>query len=255
MAKKYYWLKLPSNFFVDPKIKKLRRIAGGDTYVIIFLKMMLLVINTNGILEFEGIEKTLEDELSLKLDEDENNVKVVLAFLSSNGELEEVSDEAFLLQRVPDLLGKEGDSAERMRKLRERQNVGTSHCDGYVTRSDTEKEKDIEKEIKPSLFLSPTPERKERFDLKYLNKFREELITTCPTFAFSLQGKMGYSSNHLGFCIKGGYIFDLHTNKIVKSTESFEIWQYLYHVKTHVLDIAQIQAQNQSKEVTNANNN
>jgi len=66
---------------------------------------------------------------------------------------------------------------------------------------------------------------------------------------------MGYSSNHLGFCIKGGYIFDLHTNKIVKSTESFEIWQYLYHVKTHVLDIAQIQAQNQSKEVTNANNN
>lgn len=259
MAKKYYWLKLPSNFFVDPKIKKLRRIAGGDTYVIIFLKMMLLVINTNGILEFEGIEKTLEDELSLKLDEDENNVKVVLAFLSSNGELEEVSDEAFLLQRVPDLIGKEGDSAERMRKLRERQNVGeiplTSHCDGYVTRSDTEKEKDIEKEIKPSLFLSPTPERKERFDLKYLNKFREELITTCPTFAFSLQGKMGYSSNHLGFCIKGGYIFDLHTNKIVKSTESFEIWQYLYHVKTHVLDLAQIQAQNQHKEENYANHN
>lgn len=259
MAKKYYWLKLPSNFFVDPKIKKLRRIAGGDTYVIIFLKMMLLVINTNGILEFEGIEKTLEDELSLKLDEDENNVKVVLAFLSSNGELEEVSDEAFLLQRVPDLIGKEGDSAERMRKLRECKNLGeipqTSQCDGYVTRSDTEKEKDREKEIKPSLFLSPTPERRERFDLKYLNKFREELITTCPTFAFSLQGKMGYSSNHLGFCIKGGYIFDLHTNKIVKSTESFEIWQYLYHVKTHVLDLAQIQAQNQNKEENYATNN
>lgn len=54
------------------------------------------MINTNGILEFEGIEKTLEDELSLKLDEDENNVKVVLAFLSSNGKLEEVSDEAFI---------------------------------------------------------------------------------------------------------------------------------------------------------------
>lgn len=220
---------------------------------------MLLVINTNGILEFEGIEKTLEDELSLKLDEDENNVKVVLAFLSSNGELEEVSDEAFLLQRVPDLVGKEGDSAERMRKLRERKNIGeiplTSQCDGYVTRSDTEKEKDIEKEIKPSLFLSPSSEKKERFDLKYLNKFREELITTCPTFAFTLQGKMGYSSNHLGFCIKGGYIFDLHTNKIVKSTESFEIWQYLYHVKTHVLDLAQIQAQNQHKEENYANNN
>lgn len=261
MAKKYYWLKLPSNFFVDPKIKKLRRIAGGDTYVIIFLKMMLLVINTNGILEFEGIEKTLEDELSLKLDEDENNVKVVLAFLSSNGELEEVSDEAFLLQRVPDLVGKEGDSAERVRRLRDKKKVELLHCNDTVTECNDDvtqrkrKIEDIEKDIKPSLLLSPSPERKERFDLKYLNKFREELITTCPTFAFSLQGKIGYSSNHLGFCIKGGYIFDLHTNQIVKSTESFSIWQYLYHVRAHVLHLAQIQAQNQHKETTNANNN
>lgn len=258
MAKKYYWLKLPSNFFVDPKIKKLRRIAGGDTYVIIFLKMMLLVINTNGILEFEGIEKTLEDELSLKLDEDENNVKVVLAFLSSNGELEEVSDEAFLLQRVPDLVGKEGDSAERMRKLRERKNIGEipsmSQCDGYVTRSDTEKEKDIEKEIKPSLLLSPTS-HKPTYDLKDIKSFREQLSNVCPTFQFSLCNELGYSREHRGFCLKSGYIFSLHTNKLVDRSESFEIWQHLFHKKNKVFELANTQIQNQNKEENYANNN
>ena len=67
MQKKYYWLKLPISFFSDPRIKKLRRIAGGDTYVIIFLKIMLTVINSEGIYTYEGIEKTLEEELALKL--------------------------------------------------------------------------------------------------------------------------------------------------------------------------------------------
>lgn len=253
MSKKYYWLKLPNNFFVDPKIKKLRRIAGGDTYVIIFLKMMLLVINTNGILEFEGIEKTLEDELSLKLDEDENNVKVVLAFLSANGELEEVSDEAFLLQRVGNLIGKEGDSAERMRKLRERKNIGelpqTSQCDGYVTRSDTEKEKDIEKEIKPSLLLSPKV-KYERVDFK---TFKKQLIQFCPKYEFRLSEELGYTREHRGFCLKSGYIYSLHTNKLVDSSESFEIWQYLFHRKNKVFELANTQIKNQHKEENYAN--
>jgi|GEM_PF-1145387 len=260
MAKKYYWLKLPSNFFVDPKIKKLRRIAGGDTYVIIFLKMMLLVINTNGILEFEGIEKTLEDELSLKLDEDENNVKVVLAFLSSNGELEEVSDEAFLLQRVPNLVGKEGDSAERVRRLRDKKKVEVLHCDDTVTECNDDvtqrkrKIEDIEKDIKPSLLLSPSPQRS-AFDLKSIKSFREQLFNLCPTLEFSLCGQLGYSNEHKGFCLKSGYIYSLQTKQLVNRNESFEIWQHLFNKKNEVFKFINTQIQNQSKEVTHANNN
>ena len=30
--KKYYWLKLKEDFFRQKEIKKLRKIAGGDTY-------------------------------------------------------------------------------------------------------------------------------------------------------------------------------------------------------------------------------
>ena len=42
MAKRYYWLKLKDDYLDSPKIKKLRKIAGGDTYTIIYLKMQLL---------------------------------------------------------------------------------------------------------------------------------------------------------------------------------------------------------------------
>ena len=36
--KKYYWMKFQREFFKSLRIKKLRRLAGGDTYTIIFLR-------------------------------------------------------------------------------------------------------------------------------------------------------------------------------------------------------------------------
>lgn len=48
MAKRYYWLKLPDGFFRQKAIKKLRKIAGGDTYTIIYLKMLLVAMKQDG---------------------------------------------------------------------------------------------------------------------------------------------------------------------------------------------------------------
>ena len=39
--KRYYWLKLDRGFFDQKEIKLLRKIAGGDTYTIIYLKLLL----------------------------------------------------------------------------------------------------------------------------------------------------------------------------------------------------------------------
>ena len=38
MAKRYYWLKLQQDFFSSKRIKKMRRLPGGDTLSIIYLK-------------------------------------------------------------------------------------------------------------------------------------------------------------------------------------------------------------------------
>ena len=54
-SKKYYWLKLPKDFFEDRAIKKLRSIAGGDTYTIIYLKMLLRTLEDDGKFVYEGI--------------------------------------------------------------------------------------------------------------------------------------------------------------------------------------------------------
>lgn len=81
---KYFYLKLPKDWLKNARIKKLRKIAGGDTYTIIYLKLMLMSINHDCNIIFEGIEKTLEEELALKLDEEVDNVKMTLAFLKAN---------------------------------------------------------------------------------------------------------------------------------------------------------------------------
>ena len=63
----------------------MRRLAGGDTYTIIYLKLLLLSIEFNGLLIYEGIEETFEKEMALKLEEDEENVVVTINYLKSKG--------------------------------------------------------------------------------------------------------------------------------------------------------------------------
>lgn len=81
MAKKYVWLKLKEDFFQQRTIKKLRKIAGGDTYTIIYLKLQLLSLTDEGKLFYEGIEDTFAEEMALAIDEEVENVKITLMFL------------------------------------------------------------------------------------------------------------------------------------------------------------------------------
>lgn len=118
-TKRYFWLKLKDDFFRDKRIKKLRRIAGGDTYTIIYLKMQLLSIKNNGVLIYEGVEEDFAEELALELDEETDNVKVTLAFLQSNGMIEETEPDHFLMVETIKCIGSESTSAERVRKHRE----------------------------------------------------------------------------------------------------------------------------------------
>ena len=88
MAKRYYWLKLKEDWFSDKRIKKLRSIAGGDTYTVIYLKMMLLSLKDEGKLYFEGVENDFASEIALALDEGVEDVKLTLTFLEQHGLIE-----------------------------------------------------------------------------------------------------------------------------------------------------------------------
>lgn len=152
MTKKYYWLKLEQNYLTSPKIKKLRKIAGGDTYTIIYLKMQLLSIEKGGIIDYEGIEPTFEEELSLILDEEVDNVKVTLSFLASQGLIYSSDDNSFLLPEAADRIGTESESKARVQAYRERQkglksvtcNKNVTECNASVTESNTDIDIDID---------------------------------------------------------------------------------------------------------------
>ena len=146
--KRYYWLKLKDDFFNQKEIKRLRKIAGGDTYTIIYLKMLLVSLKNEGKIYFDGIEDDFASEIALELDEDEENVKVTLAYLRSKGLVEMDSEDEMTMQNMASLIGSETESAVRMRRSRNRK---ASLSDVPVTRQlqsgYTEIEKEIEKEI------------------------------------------------------------------------------------------------------------
>lgn len=148
MAKKYYWLKLMKDFFQQPKIKKLRRVAGGDTYTVIYLKLQLLSLENGGKLYFEGVEETFVEEIALTIDEDEDNVRFTLMYLKQQGLLEELDEHEYAMPETMARIGSESESAERMRQLRARQRASAlppapddpalSQCDADVRTSDTD---------------------------------------------------------------------------------------------------------------------
>ena len=145
--KRYYWLKLQEDFFSSLRIKKLRKIAGGDTYTIIYLKMQLLSIRNGGILKYTGIESSFAEELALDLNEEVENVSVTLQYLLACGLIETSDNIEFLLPFAVMNTGSEGSSAKRVRDFRERQKALPCNIDVTQAKQIGNGEKEIEKEI------------------------------------------------------------------------------------------------------------
>ena len=118
-GKRYYWLKLKTNFFDSKEMLRLRSIAGGDTYTIIYLKMLLLSLKTDGLIEYDGVDATQDEEIALLLRESLDNVKLTIAFLRRVGLLEVVNKNDFFLNQVPVLTGSEAESTVRSQKCRQ----------------------------------------------------------------------------------------------------------------------------------------
>lgn len=164
--KRYFWLKLHKDFFQRKEIKRLRKIAGGDTYTIIYLKMLLRSIMSDGKLYFDGLEDDFASELALDLDEKEENVQITIQYLLKSGLLEMCSDEEYYLPDTKDSTGCETAAASRMRRCRakkeqlERNNVTQMLQSGYGE-IEKEKEKEINKEIDNK--CASTKQKRKRF--------------------------------------------------------------------------------------------
>ena len=119
--KRYYWLKLQNDFFSRKEIKRLRRIAGGDTLTIIYLKMLCRSLKDNGKLYYDGLDNDFVSELAMDIDEDTENVQITVNYLIKTGLLEQIDEVEYTLKDAKSNTGTETAVAARVRKHRERQ--------------------------------------------------------------------------------------------------------------------------------------
>ena len=171
MEKRYYWLRLHDDFFSSARIKKLRRMAGGDTYLIIYLKMQLKAMKNDGIIRWTGLEENIADELALDLDEKVEDVQMCLAYLLSCGLAETDDSVSYFFPFAVANVGSEGASAQRMRDARAKakelpaNNVRTL-CEHRYGEKEIEKEKEIdtrEEKKGRTKFSPPTAEEVEAY--------------------------------------------------------------------------------------------
>lgn len=142
--KRFYWLKIGATFFDDLKIQKLRKIAGGDTFTCIYLKLMILSLKNDGNIYFESIFEDIEDELAIKLNETVENIKATLVFCKSMKMIEIYEDKSLFFKQVKDITGSETESTVRSRKSRasnEKNKPKALQCNKNAT---AEKEKELD---------------------------------------------------------------------------------------------------------------
>lgn len=190
--KKYYWLRLKEDFFNEKQIKYLRSLPDGDKLVIVYLKMQLKSLKTEGFIKYDRILPSCSEELAIVLDEDVNIVKLAVNALIQAKAVEELDDGSLYIIAMQDLIGKEGESAERVRKFRQRQKTLLLQCNSEVTKCNTEIEIEKEKEIKidynsiieiynfncPNLpQVKKITDKRKRMVKTFLKEFTEEQFT------------------------------------------------------------------------------
>ena len=153
--KRYYWIQLTQDFFKSKEMKLLRKIAGGDTHTIIYLKMMLISLEDGGCIYYDGLADNLAEEIALMIDENVEDIKITLLFLESKGLLTRKNDRDYFLEQVPEMVGSETASARRVRKFRENQLALQCNNDETNRNGDIDIEKDIDTEIEKDIDENP----------------------------------------------------------------------------------------------------
>lgn len=173
--RRYYWLQLKKDFFYSKEMKLLRRIPGGDTYTVIYLKMMLASLEEEGKIYIDGILENPYEEIALEIDEDKDAVEITINFLLSKN-LITISQTEAVMEQVPEMIGSETASTRRSRKHREQKAL---QCNTDATNRNGDIEIDIEKEIEVEgdieKTLAPPPAQSSSSDFNLFDYYQERI--------------------------------------------------------------------------------
>ena len=159
MSKRYFWLKLPEGFFERAEVKILEQQPNGAKYLVFLLKLLLKSLANCGYLRINAKIPYTAETLAAVTGTDIDIVRAAMIAFRELGLVEEEEDHTLVLALVDDMVGSEGDSAPRMRRLREQKAIPeltntikeqivdgkASLCDGDVTKMCIELDKELEK--------------------------------------------------------------------------------------------------------------
>lgn len=168
-SKRYYWLKLNKDFFKRHDIRIIESMDNGKDYVLFYLKLLVESVTHEGELRFSETIPYNEQMLSVVTNTNIDIIRAAMKVLKELGLIEVLNDETLYMTEVQKMIGSESDSAERVRRCREKKTLSLQ-CNNDVTKRNIEKEIDkdidIEKEIEydPDLPFSPNTRKQKRFN-------------------------------------------------------------------------------------------
>jgi predicted phage replisome organizer len=151
-SKKYYWLKLKSDFFDDDTIKFIEEQENGIKYSNFYLKLCLKSLKTDGKL-IRLVGETLIpydiNSLSKLTGVDFDTVRSAMQLFESIGLIKVLESGEIYLSQIDELIGSETDKAQMMRRLRAERKITGNNVTQMLPEKeiDKEKEKEIELDI------------------------------------------------------------------------------------------------------------
>ena len=169
--KKRYWLKLDKDFLKSPQIKVIQKMPNGKDYIILYLSLMLESVETIGHLKLNGLIPYNAEIISAITETNIDIVRSALEVFKSLGMIQYLDDGTIFMVAVPKMTGKESESAERVRRYREKlqqKEIFSLQCNAEVTKcnDNKEKEKEEEKEIIEKI-------NKEEKEIKAIEKLQQ----------------------------------------------------------------------------------
>lgn len=189
--KKYYWIKLKTDFFDQDTIDFLMGQENGSKYVVIYQMLMLKTAQQGGVLATKANELLIPYDVKKIVRDtkyfDFDTVTIALELFKKLGLVYEEENHILRLTGAEQIVGSEWSSAERVRKYREVKKA--LQCNTNVTKSnaqcntdidiDIEKDididKDINKDIENKIIYLLSSSKNIYIGMKLENEFNETL--------------------------------------------------------------------------------
>lgn len=143
--KRFYWLKIREDFFQDETMDWLQDQENGCTYIVLYLRLCLMTMNTGGELIRAIGNMTIPYEpkkISQKTHIDIDTVNVALSLFKRLGLIEETQEGIPVLPKVNEMVGSESESAARVRRYRQRKKKALQ-SNGDVTKKALQSNEEI----------------------------------------------------------------------------------------------------------------